>query len=124
MIGKWRTKLWTEKSYLSLDSGIRFAVRVLHAAGIETCQSCQGGSGHSYPEPTVDMLAGPDSADGFAAVAALQRYGLPVFTIGLVWSLDRSGTPYDRLWRVTFSRTMEMRANEKPALVSGHRFVR
>ena len=31
-----------------LDRGIRHSVLVLRSQGIETCQSCQGGSGHSY----------------------------------------------------------------------------
>ncbi len=28
-------------------------VEVLRAAGVETFESCEGGAGHSYPEPTV-----------------------------------------------------------------------
>lgn len=38
--------------YESLDDGIREAVRVLAQAGVETFESCQGGDGHAYPEPT------------------------------------------------------------------------
>lgn len=40
----WRTKMMPDSWYLKLDRGIRFAVRVLHARGFETCQSCQGGA--------------------------------------------------------------------------------
>ena len=40
-----RTMLKEEAFYQGLDDGIRFAVRVLHAAGFETCQSCEGGPG-------------------------------------------------------------------------------
>ncbi len=36
-----------------LDEGIRETVEILIAHGVETCESCQGGEGHSYPEPTV-----------------------------------------------------------------------
>lgn len=120
---QWRTKMWPEKSYLSLDPGIRFAVRVLHADDIDTCQSCQGGKGHSYPEPSIDMVAGSDDAEGFAAVAALQRYGLPIRSVSLVWEISHSGTPYEKLWRITFVRTMEARANEKPSPIRGYRFL-
>ena len=36
-----------------LDRGIERAVRILQAAGVETVESCEGGPGHSYPEPTI-----------------------------------------------------------------------
>lgn len=35
-----------------LDPGIAEAVKILNRFGIETFESCQGGKGHSYPEPT------------------------------------------------------------------------
>lgn len=38
---------------LELDAGIRRAVLVLRSAGIETFESCQGGPGHAFPDPTV-----------------------------------------------------------------------
>jgi hypothetical protein len=104
---------WPEKSYKSLDPGIRFAVRVLHVAGFETCQSCQGGKGHAYSEPTIEMRALADDAVGFGAIAALQQYGLPVADVSIVWPL-RNGLPYEKLWRITFFKTMEDRANEAP----------
>ena len=103
---------WPEKSYRSLDPGIRFAVRVLHARGLETCQSCQGGKGHAYDHPTVDLIARADDAAGFGALAALTDFGLPVAELQIVWPI-RNGLPYEKLWRVTFLRTMEDRAIEK-----------
>ena|ERR1035438_9034659 len=110
-----------EAFYKELDAGIRFAVRVLHAAGgIETCQSCQGGKGHSYDRPTVDMIATGDGALGFRALAALADYGLPVFDVSIVWSI-KNFLPYEKLWRVTFSQTMESRANEMPMFIHGYR---
>lgn len=33
-----------------LDPGIASYVHILHQAGIETYESCQGGKGHTYPE--------------------------------------------------------------------------
>lgn len=110
-----------ESFYLSLDVGIRFAVRVLHAtAGIETCQSCQGGKGHSYDRPTVDMIASGSDAKGFAALAALVDYGLPVADIAILWNI-KNGLPYEKLWRITFTETMESRADEKPIFVWSYR---
>ena len=108
-----------EGFYQSLDVGIRFAVRVLHANGhLETCQSCQGGKGHSYDRPTVDMIATADDAAGFGALQALQAYGLPVADIAIIWPV-RNGLPYEKLWRITFTETMEARANEIPNFGSG-----
>ena len=105
--------------YQKLDRGIRFAVRVLHAAGFETCQSCQGGKGHAYDEPTIDMVSTGDDAEGFGALAALQSYGLPVNAVAIVWPV-RNGLPYERLWRITFHKAMQERANEKPIFVYGY----
>lgn len=36
-----------------LDSGIRPYVKILDDNGIETFESCQGGDGHCFPEPTI-----------------------------------------------------------------------
>ncbi len=115
-----RDMMMPDAWYEDLDVGIRFAVRVLHAAGgIETCQSCQGGKGHSYDRPTVDLLASADDAVGFHALAALQAYGLPVADLAIVWNI-KNGLPYEKLWRVTFSTTMEDRAKDRPNFVNGY----
>jgi hypothetical protein len=42
-----------------LDPGIAPAVLVLRDAGVETFESCEGGEGHSYPEPTVRFHGQP-----------------------------------------------------------------
>jgi hypothetical protein len=112
-----------EPFYQQLDIGIRFAVRVLHARGFETCQSCQGGAdperpdrGHAYNEPTVDLIAGPADAKGFAAVAALQDYGLEVRHVALLWNV-RNGLPYEKLWRITLCEMCAERANDVPMFI-------
>jgi hypothetical protein len=115
-----RDMMAPESWYGTLDKGIRFAVRVLHANGFETCQSCQGGKGHSYDHATVDMVSTGDDAEGFGALATLQAYGLPVDAIAIVWPV-RNGLPYERLWRITFRRPMEDRANDRPMFVYGYR---
>lgn len=115
-----RDMMMQKSWYQGLDAGIRFAVRVLHAAGgIETCQSCQGGKGHSYDRPTVDILAGADDAIGFRALAALHDYALPVQDLSIVWNI-RNGLPYEKLWRVTFSKSMEDRTNDLPVFIHGY----
>ena len=114
-----RTTIFPESFYQDIDRGIRFAIRVLHAHGLETCQSCQGGKGHSYLEPSVEMGAGADDAYGFEALAALQAFGLPVSTVGIIWNI-KNGVPYEKNWRITFFRTMEDRADEKPNFFWGY----
>lgn len=120
-----RTKMMPEAWYQELDRGIRFAVRVLHARGLETCQSCQGGPdaarpdrGHAYDRPTVDLVASGSDSWGFVAMAALQDYGLRVRDVSLVWDIHE-GLPYGKLWRITFWKTMEDRADEIPNFITG-----
>ena len=114
----WRHKMAAEDFYATLDPGIRFAVRVLHAHGIDTCQSCQGGDGHSYDRPTVDLLDEP-GAVGFAAVHHLNDYGLPVQDVAKLWRIEH-GLPVENFWRITFSRPMEDRADDRPMFVWGY----
>lgn len=116
------TKVLPETFYQDLDPGIRFAVRVLHANGFETCQSCQGGKDHAYFEPTVEMIAGGfGDAAGMEVLGPLTAYGLQVITVELVWNIDQ-GLPYEKLWRITFAQSMESRADEEPKLVWSYQF--
>lgn len=120
-----RTKVWArEGAYDAIDAGIRFAVRVLHARGFETCQSCEGGEGHAYPEPTVDMISGPSDAAGFGALDVLASFGLPVSTVGQVWSVDGLGRPYGEVWRITFFRPFPERADEELMFLWGYQAQR
>lgn len=116
-----RSKVQTEEFYQHLDEGIRFAVRVLHANGIETGQSCQGGEGHCYDLPSIEFAADADDSLGFEALSALQTYGLPVSAISIRWDIF-NGLPYQKLWRIEFVRPMANRANEKPNVVWGYQF--
>jgi hypothetical protein len=117
-----RDMMMPEAWYAKLDAGIRFPVRVLHAAGIETCQSCEGGAGHAYAGPSIDMVAGADDANGFAALRALEAYHLHVETLAIVWSV-RNALPYEKLWRVVLSETAREREKERPIFVSTYRAV-
>ncbi len=104
--------------YAQLDPGIRFAVRVLHAAGIETCECCQGGDGHAFDRPTAD-LPGTATPDGFAALRALEAYGLGVRDVSIVWHVT-NGLPEDRRWRITFWKACPERADEMPGFILGY----
>lgn len=110
------SKMWSEAQYAHLDPGVRFAVRVLHARGIETGQSCEGGEDHSYDRPTIDLREGGPRPVGFAALAALEDYGLRVRDVSLVWSIDK-GLIDETFWRLTLWQAWPERADEVPGFV-------
>lgn len=113
-----RTLVADDVWYAKLDPGIRFAVRVLHAAGVETCECCEGGEGHAFDRATIDLPAG-ETAEGFKALSALASYNLPVRDVSIVW-LVANGLPTERRWRITFSASALERADEQPIFVHGY----
>jgi len=58
-----------------VDLGIVRGVKILKDAGFTTIESCEGGKGHSYAEPTIQFVG--SHATGWAAMAELMTYGLP-----------------------------------------------
>src|ERR1035438_3855143 len=75
-----------------LDPGIAPYVDVLDSAGIETFESCEGGDGHSYPEPAVRFHG--VRGEGFHALAIAVQHGLPVRAIRRLWTVDEAGEPH------------------------------
>lgn len=82
-----------------LDAGIRAYVRTLRDGGIETFESCQGGPGHAYPEPTVRFHG--ERAEGFRAFAIARTFDLPVSDLRRVWPII-DGEPTGPWWEMTF----------------------
>ena len=68
-----------------LDPGIRSAVVLLNEAGIETFESCEGGVGHAYAEPTVRFEG--DEQRGMRALALCEAAELPARRLSLTWSV-------------------------------------
>ena len=66
-----------------LDSGIEKAVEVLRSAGIETFESCQGGDGHAYTEPTIRFHG--DRSEGFKGLAVAIQRGFKVVALRRAW---------------------------------------
>ena len=85
-----------------LDPGIYPIVEVLRADQVETFESCEGGSGHAYPEPTVRFHG--DHAEGYRALAVAMRAGLPVKELRRVWPVN-DGEPTGPWWELTFRPT-------------------
>ena len=84
-----------------IDAGIRREVKVLSDAGIETTESCEGGNGHSFSEPTV-RFAG-SHAEGFRALGIALQHGLKVAELRRYWSIQ-DGEPVGPYWEMTFAR--------------------
>lgn len=88
-----------QDTLMDLDPGIRRFVETLCAAGIETFESCQGGAGHAYPEPTIRFHG--DRSEGFRALAVAQQHDLPVATLRRIWPIVED-EPTGPWWEMTF----------------------
>jgi hypothetical protein len=83
-----------------LDEGIRNAVLALRAVGIETFESCEGGSGHAFFEPTIRFHG--HQSEGFRALAAAMEAGLRVSELRRVWPI-LDGEPTGPCWELTLT---------------------
>ncbi len=90
-----------------LDPGIAAFVVALRAERVETFESCEGGEGHAYAEPTIRFHG--DIAEGFRALSAATRCRLPVADLRRVWPVI-DGEPTGPHWEMTFSRRAPKRA--------------
>ena len=87
---------------MPLDEGIKHIVKVLRENGVETFESCEGGEGHAFPEPTV--LFHGEYAEGFRAFAVVMQHQLPIYKLKRVYRVDDSELkgPW---WEMTFIPT-------------------
>jgi hypothetical protein len=83
-----------------LDAKIADAVSVLADGGVETFESCEGGLGHAFLEPTVRFHGHRD--EGFRALSIALQGGLRVSALRRVWDvIDGEATgPH---WEMTFT---------------------
>lgn len=96
----------------ALDIGIRHYVLVLRSRGVETCQSCQGGPGHAYLEPTIEFYG--DAGEGLRAAGIAISHGLPVSELRRVWNIH--GADLDGpIWVLTFSVRADVWLDRKTA---------
>jgi hypothetical protein len=90
--------------HLPVDIGIVRAVRILRTGGILTFESCEGGEGHAFAEPTIKFGGTPEA--GWQGIGRLLTYGLPVRRFSQSWSFD-FGVPTGPDWEVTFWRKLD-----------------
>lgn len=82
-----------------IDTGIRRAVEVLNEEGVETFESCGGGQGHCFPEPTVRFHGG--QYEGYRALGLALARGLRVTSLRRYWAII-DGEPVGPQWEMTF----------------------
>ena len=82
-----------------LDLGIERAVHLLMDNGVETYESCQGGPGHAFPEPTVRFYG--QRAEGLRALSVALMHRLPVLHLRRIWTVV-DGEPTGPDWELTF----------------------
>ena|ERR1039458_580647 len=88
------------------DPGIHRAVHVLQAAGVETFESCQGGSDHSYPAPAVRFGVGRPE-EGWKALAVCLTFEFPVLRLRLCWDVEHGHVPTGPYWEIVFSKPLD-----------------
>lgn len=85
--------------YKDLDPKIRNIVRILSRNGIETTESCQGGRGHAFFEPTVRFCG--EQGEGWKALSIALAHGLKVSELRRFYSIE-DGEPVGPRWEMTF----------------------
>jgi len=83
-----------------LDPGIEKAVRLLQSHGIETFESCEGGAGHAFAEPTIRFHGTPEA--GWRAVGICLALGLPILSLRRAWYILDANEPTGPHWEITF----------------------
>jgi len=89
----------SEQYFPPLDKGIKREVEILSEGGIETYESCQGGPGHAYFEPTVRFHG--DRGEGFKALAIALQNDLKPSDLRRIWPII-DGEPEGPEWEMTF----------------------
>lgn len=82
-----------------LDDGIRQIVEALSTENVETFESCEGGEGHAYTEPTVRFHGG--RAEGYRAFSVAIQAGLRVSSLRRIYTVS-DGELEGPWWEMTF----------------------
>ena len=92
---------FSAKGVKIIDKGIAREVRILWENGIETFESCEGGSGHSFSEPTIRFHG--DQGEGFRALSVALQHGLKVTELRRYYVVI-NGEPTGPHWEMIFQR--------------------
>jgi hypothetical protein len=92
---------WKVVPVSDLDPGIAPWVEKLRRHSVETFESCQGGAGHAYAEPTIRFSGGPGA--GAHAYSVARTYDLPVDAVRRTW-VETDGELTGPYWEIVFRR--------------------
>jgi hypothetical protein len=92
-----------------VDPRIAPYVKTLREHGVETFESCEGGAGHAFPEPTIRFHG--QRPEGFRALAVARTYDMPVGELRRSWPLI-DGEPTGPYWAMTFYLPSESRREQ------------
>jgi len=98
-----RLEEFTPETDMPLDKGVKRYVLALRAGGIETFESCEGGEGHAFPEPTVRFHGGV--GEGFKAFGVAAQYGLPVSKVRLSYTVNEHSLLTGPWWEMVFTKS-------------------
>lgn len=99
-----------------LDRWIQYAVLVLWREGIRTYESCQGGKGHAFPEPTIRFEG--TTRDARKAVRVAVSHGLPVHYLRRFWRVTDAALE-SPAWEMTFTPHAVLRTAQRRAERAG-----
>jgi hypothetical protein len=94
---------FTPVTDMPLDQGIARYVIALRSSGVETFESCEGGNGHAFPEPTIRFHGG--AGEGFRAFGVAVQLGLPVANVRLSYTVNEHMMLMGPWWEMTFATT-------------------
>ncbi|MCK5608363.1 hypothetical protein KAR91_41155 [Candidatus Pacearchaeota archaeon] len=84
-----------------LDADIENAVNILFNAGVETFESCEGGIGHAYPEPTIRFHG--DRHEGLRAFVIAMQNSLKVAYLRRIYQII-DGELIGPYWEIVFAK--------------------
>jgi hypothetical protein len=88
-----------EPPWKNIDPAIAPLVKIFWEEGHEPFESCQGGPGHTFPEPTIRFSG--SIAEGPRLVSTALRWGMVPCSLRRVWAIqDKEMVGAD--WEMTF----------------------
>ena len=86
-----------------LDAGIKETVLFLQSQGVETFESCEGGIGHCFPEPTVRFYG--DKFEGLRVTHICLQNALPIQQVRRAFAIIDNEI-HQPFWEVTFKASI------------------
>jgi hypothetical protein len=96
-----------------LDKGIERWVNLLRAHGVYTWESCEGGAGHAFSEPTIRFNG--NYAEGIKALGAALFNYMPVYELRRVWRVSQGeleGPFWDMVFRNKDDKPEDQQENQ------------